>query len=105
MREFKASDPLCKSTGERTFFVSEKLTLEQARGNSGAIHLHKSMIPSEALLMDCTSKNFFARSCFAEEQDGGIGRRNGLDLLQHSLQARTGSYNFLVLLKRGTVPS
>ena len=67
--------------------MAEKLALEQAGGNGGAIQLDEGVLAALAQAMNGAREQFFAGSGFALDEDGGIGGRNGLNLPQHIAQA------------------
>ena len=66
---------------EGAALVAEQLVFHQALGDGGAIQRDKGMIAALRQVMNGASEKLLARAAFAEEQNGGIGDGNALNLL------------------------
>ena len=85
--EFHAPDFLTDRAREGSLLMPEKLALQQASGNGGAIQLHKRALFAPAAIVDGASDQFFAGAGFAKQQDSGIAGRDGLNQLQNMFNA------------------
>jgi hypothetical protein len=61
--------------------VTEELVLENLLWKRGAIDGEERALGSVALAVQCARDEFLARSAFAEDQDAGRARRDGVDHL------------------------
>src|SRR5215470_10584532 len=86
--QFQAPDLLADCSGKCAFLVTEQFTLEQSRGDGGAVYLHKIAACAIAQSMDCARNQFLSRSCLAENQHGSIAGCNCFHLIQHLRQRR-----------------
>jgi len=68
VRCFDETDALPIRAGERSFFVTEELALEQIRRNRGAAERHKRLILPAALTMYVLCNYFFSRARFAQNE-------------------------------------
>src|SRR6185503_16824151 len=68
------------STGERTFYMSEKLAARQLPGKSSAIQCHKRLMSSFTHIMNKTGNNFFTCSAFAIKKNTVIRAGNYIGL-------------------------
>ena len=71
MGELETSEPAFCRTRERTFFMSEKLGLEQGLRQRGAVHGDEGLIPSIGEFMECVRGEFLARTRFSLDEHGG----------------------------------
>src|SRR5512133_3637846 len=74
IRSFKTADPSLRCASKCTFFMSEEFRSNQRRRNRGAIHSDKSSPGTVRLLMNSSRHQFLPGSCFAQNQNSGIGR-------------------------------
>ena len=84
--QLKAADTLRHGPGKRPFLVPEELAFEQSRRNGRAIQLHEGVATPLAQLMNRVRNELFARAGLAGDEDGRIGGRHGLHLVQHTAQ-------------------
>ena len=66
----------------------EELGLDQRGRQSGAVDLDHGPLPQIAQGVDGVRQHLLAGAGLAEEQDGGLGRGDLGDLLQHPVEAR-----------------
>jgi hypothetical protein len=69
--------------GERPFFVTEQLTLDQGIRERPAIDGHELPRPPLTQLVDVPSHDFFAGASLAHDQHGGFARRDLPEALQY----------------------
>ena len=92
--QLDAAQALVEGSGEGAFFVAEHFAFEQTGGNGRAVEFHEGALAAPAELMKGAGDQFLAGAGFALDQDGGIGGRGGLDLLQHVAQRGAGADDF-----------
>ncbi len=68
---------------ERAFLVPKQLAFHQARGNRSTVHRHERPLPAPAEAMDAPRDQLFARAGLPQDQHGGVGRRDLLDLAEY----------------------
>ena len=81
VRQFQPADLARDGSGECALLVAEEFALEQAGGNRGAVQLDKGALAARAEAMNGARQQFLAGSGLALDEHGGVGGRNGLDLL------------------------
>ena len=67
--------------------MAEKFALEQLARDRRAVDLDQRAVVARAALMDRARDQFLADPGLAEDQHGGIGRRDHFDLLEHAADA------------------
>src|SRR6516225_5587229 len=77
-----------------TLFVPEKLALEQAGGNGGAVHLDEWPTPSRAQIVDGAGEKFLARTRFSLYEHARVGRCHDLDLPERLVEGGAFSHDF-----------
>ena len=82
-------------TGKRSLFMTEQLALEQVERDGGTIEFHERPAASELSCWIARADQLLAGAAFAVDQDGSIGRRDALDLVEHSFQRRTTADDLL----------
>src|SRR5579862_6416421 len=88
VRQLEAPDPLRDRAREGAALVAEELALEEARRDGGAVELHERPLAASAELVNGARDQLLPRSGLAVDDDGGVGGRHGLDLVQDLLQRR-----------------
>ena len=86
MRQLDTPELARAGSCEGALLVSEELVLEKRLGNRRAIDGHEGTLGARRQLMNGTSQKLLARAALPEDQDGGIGRRDTLNLKQRFLQ-------------------
>jgi hypothetical protein len=89
VRKFEAAHFAGDGAGESSFLVPEELALEQTGGNCSAVNLDEGAILPVTEAVDGTRKKLFAGTSLALDENGCVGGRHGLDLLEHLAQAAT----------------
>ena len=74
--QFKTADAVGLGISKRAFLVAEHLALEQRRGDTAEVHLHKRPVSPLALSVNSLCDEFLARTALTCNQDGRIGRSN-----------------------------
>ena len=74
--------------GEGALLVAEQLAFEQAGRNGGAVQLDERAAAAAAQVVNRAGDQLLAGAGFAVNEHGRIGRRDGLDLLQHLPERR-----------------
>src|SRR5262249_9408194 len=87
--ELEPSDPLGDRAGERPPLVAEQLALEQARRDGGAVDFDEGPMAAPARIVDGAGNQFLSRAGLAQEEDGRVGRRHDLDLVEDVSERRT----------------
>src|SRR6202011_3800887 len=82
VRQLEAADLLGDCTGEGVLLVAEQLAPQQPGGDGRAVELDEGALPAGAQVVQGTSDESLARARLAENEDGGVGGSDGLDLLQ-----------------------
>src|SRR5260370_12837519 len=67
--------------GERGALVTEQFVLDQSLGNCGAVQGHKRLLATVGQMVNRAREELLARATFAQQQRGGIGRSDALNLL------------------------
>ena len=62
-------------------FMTEQLVFHQPFRNRRTIQRHERLLPSRREMMNRQRKQFLSRAAFAQQQAGGVRRRDFLDLL------------------------
>ena len=88
IRQFEAPDLLRHGSGERSLLVSEKLAFEQAGGDGRAVYFDEAAPAAAAHLVNGAGHELLSRACFAQYQNGCIGRRDYLNAFQNGLESR-----------------
>jgi hypothetical protein len=71
--DFEATHLSRLSTGKRPFFMSEQLTLNEVRRQSGAIHLKQRPPVSSACVVNCPGDKLLSGARFPHQQDRCVG--------------------------------
>src|SRR5262245_28832220 len=82
---FKASDACLMSSGESSFHMPEKLTLQQSFGNRAAVDADDLLLASLAVEMNRLGNELLARASLTGNQDGTVGARDRLNHLKNFL--------------------
>src|ERR1700735_1848517 len=69
--------------------MSEKFTLEQPRGNCGAVELYEGALLTMATLMNGTRNQFLSRAGFTEKQNRRVTGSHGFHQIQNMAESRT----------------
>ena len=72
--------------GEGALLVAEELALQQARGDGRAVELDEGALPARAEIVDGAGDELLAGAGLPADEDGGVGRRDGFDLLEDLAQ-------------------
>ena len=91
VRELETAGAACRRARERALLVSEQLALEQARRQRRGAHPDERAVAPRAEVVDRARDQLLAGARLAEEQDRAVGRRHGLDRLQHLPQRGAGA--------------
>ena len=86
VRQFEPADLLCDGARESPPFMAEQLAFEQPRRNRRAVHLDEGPLATLTQVVDRASDELLACAGFPLNQRSGVGRRDGLHLLQDALQ-------------------
>ncbi len=81
MGEIQLADFAGARAGEGAALVAEEFVFDQAFGDGGAIQGDEGLLAAGRKMMDGAREEFFAGAAFAEQQHGGIGGGDVLDLL------------------------
>src|SRR5712664_3082116 len=81
VREIHLADFTRSGSGESTALVTEQFVLDQSLGNCGAVQGHKRLLATVGQMVNRARKELLARATFAQQQRGGIGRSDALNLL------------------------
>src|SRR5215469_9017493 len=65
--KFQSPDFLCNGSGECSLFVPKEFAFEQARGDRGAIQLHKGAFFAPATFVNYSRNQLLPGSCFAKQ--------------------------------------
>src|SRR5262249_14393710 len=84
--QLEAADALRDCAGECTFLVAEELALDQPRWNRRAVDLDQRSLASRAQVVNCPSQQLFAGAGFTANENRGLGRGYGLDLLEYPFE-------------------
>jgi hypothetical protein len=76
----EAANPLFESAGECSFFISEELALVHIVRNRRANQKYQRFIIAPATPMQFSRNKLFSGTSLAQDQHGGICRRNHPDL-------------------------
>src|SRR5882724_4148037 len=93
--QLEAAHALCHGPRKRPFLVPEELALEQSRGNGGTIQLHEGVRTPRAQVVNGACNELFARAGLAGDEDGRLGGRHGLHLVQHAAEGGAGPHDVL----------
>src|SRR5882672_8301714 len=69
------------SSGEGSALMPEQLVLDQPFRNRSAVQGHKRLLASIRQMMNRAREQLLAGAAFAQQQRGGIGRSDTLNLL------------------------
>ncbi len=94
--ELEAADPLGDRPGERPLLVPEQLAFKQACRNRGAVALDERVRAPGAQMVHRARNELFARARLAADQDGRLGRRDQLDLIDEVAQRAAAADDALV---------
>src|SRR5262249_32197844 len=83
VRQFESADSLSDGAGEGAFFMPEQFAFQQARRNCRTVYLHQSSFAPRAEIMNRASNQFLTRAGLSQNKNRGIGRRDGLQLVQN----------------------
>ena len=93
--QLETANLLRYGSGERAALVAKELAFQQIEGNSSAIQFNKRASAPHAQIVDRARNQFLARACLSLDENGGIGRGDAFDLLEHRFQSRTVTYDLL----------
>ena len=79
-------------SGERTSFVTKKLTFQQIQRNGSAIELYERTPVPRAEVVNRARDQLLAGASFSLDKNSGIRRRNAFDLFKRRFQSRTVTY-------------
>ncbi len=82
--QLEPADSLGDGARECTFFVAEQLALEQPSRDRRAVAFHEGVRSTTALVVDGSGDQLLPRPRLAADEDGGVGGRDHLDLLEHA---------------------
>src|SRR5439155_23001119 len=86
--QLEASRPVAQGAREGAPNVTEELALEHFSWYRAAVHLDQRALRPAAALVDRPGNELLAGARLAEDEDGGVGRRDHLDLWEHPPQRR-----------------
>src|SRR6266404_3331757 len=81
MSQIHFSDFTRAGSGEGSALVAEQFVLDQALRNRGAVEGHEGLLAAIRQMMNRARKQFLSRPALAQQQRGGIGRSDTLNLL------------------------
>src|ERR1043166_8364962 len=87
--QLEAPDLLRDRAGERAALVAEELALQKAERDRRAIDFDEGLVAARAEIVDRPRDHLFAGAGLAEDENGRIGRRYGLDLPERLFQRLT----------------
>src|SRR6202040_1781323 len=87
--QFKTARLVLECAGKRPFYVPKELALEKTFRHRAAIQFDQRAFASRALLVDGPRDELLTRAAFPGDQEGGIGRRTGLNRLPPLSQSGT----------------
>ena len=82
-RRAEQADLVANGAGERSLHVTEQFALEQAFGERAAVDREEGPFRAHGEIVDVARDDFLAGSRLALNEHGRIGRRDGLDEVQH----------------------
>jgi hypothetical protein len=74
VRSFESPRPRLEGTGECTFLMAEKLSLDQRRGKSGTIQSHQGTVPPMGQVMKPCRGQLLAGASFSDQQNRPFDR-------------------------------
>src|SRR5208283_5405088 len=80
-------------SGKSSFFVTEKLALQQIFRNRGAVDLDERPGGAARFFVNGARNEVFAHSALAAQKNGGVGGRNPFNGGEHFLHFRTDRHN------------
>ena len=83
---FEAADAVADGAGEGAFGVAEEFAFVQFGGDGGAIDADERFLRPATAAMDFVGDQFLAGAGFAEDQDGGVGGGDEVDLTDDLLE-------------------
>ena len=86
VREFEAAHFAGDGSGKRALLVAEQLALDQAGRNGRTVELDKGALAARTEPVNGARQQFFAGAGLALDEDGGVGGRDGFNLLEHLAQ-------------------
>ena len=84
--QLEPADPPGDGAGEGALLVAEQLALDQPRGQGGAVDLDERLVRAPAAGVDRPGDQLLAGPGLAGDEDGGVGRRDPADLVEHGEQ-------------------
>ena len=88
VRQLEAPGLAGQGPGVGALLAPEQLRLDQGRGQRRAVELDHGPVLAPAPAMEEVGEQLLPGARLAQQQDGGIGRRDVLHLAQHPLQGR-----------------
>ena len=85
---FEAAGAVFDRAGEGAFDVAEELALVKLAGDGGAVDADERALGAAAETVDFAGDEFLAGAGFAEDEHGGVGGRDQLDLAEQLLDGR-----------------
>jgi hypothetical protein len=87
----KSSDTVTQRAGEGALGMAEKLALEKFRRDRPAVDTDERLLAPRAALVNGRGDELLASAGFSQDQHGGIGRRDHLDLFEDAAQGGTAA--------------
>src|SRR5471030_853345 len=79
----------CATAPVKALFMTEELAFQESQRNRRAVHLHERSTATPAVVVYGLRNELFAGTCFALDENGGVGWGHGADLIQHFTQRGT----------------
>ena len=98
--QFEPAGPARRGPGERALLVPEQFALEESRRERRHAHPDERAFASGTEIVNRARDQLLAGPGLAEEQDGAVGPRHGLDSFQDLQQRRTRADNVPELLAK-----
>src|SRR5258708_88382 len=93
--QFETTNSLRYGSGEGASLMAKKLAFQQIQRNGRAIELQERASAPRADVVNRASDQFLAGTGFSLDKNGGVHRRDPLDLFEHRLQSRAIAYELL----------
>jgi hypothetical protein len=93
--QFETANLLRDSACKSAFFVAKKLALEQIEWNGSAIQLYERASTPRAEMVKRARDKLLAGTGFSLDKNGGIRRRDLLNLFEHQFESATVAYDLL----------
>jgi hypothetical protein len=93
--QFETADPLRYGSGEGASLVAKELTFQKVQRNGSAIELYEPASAPGADVVNRARDQLLAGTGLSLDKNGGVHRRDTLDLFEHCFQSRTIAYQLL----------